>query len=91
VTVQDNIVEEIRNEASLAYARATLRRMLSRRALVPSSQDEAQIDACTDLATLDRWIDQALEARSVADALRESGADAPGGAPPGRRESRRSS
>jgi hypothetical protein len=94
VTVQDNIVEEIldkgRNEGLLLHARATLHHMLARRSLVRSSQDEARIAACTDVAVLDRWIDQALEAQSVADALRENGADAPLRPPPGRRRSRHS-
>jgi hypothetical protein len=90
VTVQQNIVEKLRNEGVLLRARATLRRMLAHRSLSLSSQDEARIEACADVAVLDQWIDQAMEAQSVADALREGSADAPHRAPPGRRRSRRS-
>ena len=49
----------------LAQARAVLRRMLSRRGLALGPADDAAIDACTDLATLDRWIDGAADASSV--------------------------
>jgi hypothetical protein len=57
------------DQGRLSGARAALRRVLARRQLAPNKGDEARIDACTDLATLDRWLDQAITAASVSDAL----------------------
>jgi hypothetical protein len=37
---------------------------------VVSSGDEARIEASVDLATLERWHDQAVTAASVSEALR---------------------
>jgi hypothetical protein len=51
--------------------RGTLRRVLVLRKLPLSAEQEQQIDACTDLATLRRWHDQAVFAESVAEALRQ--------------------
>lgn len=53
----------------LAQARDVLRRMLARRGLALEPADEAAIDACADLATLDRWIDGAADATSVRELL----------------------
>jgi hypothetical protein len=39
------------------------------RQLTPSQDDDARIDACTDLATLERWLDRAITAASVSDVL----------------------
>ena len=90
-----NIVEKLREEGRaegrLAGARSALRRVLALRKLVPSRDDEAQIDVCSDLATLERWLDQAMAAQSVAEALREGDAQAVGNAVPRRRRSRSSS
>ncbi len=60
---------EGRDEGRLAQARAAVRRVLGRRSLVPSVADDAQIDGCTDVGMLERWLDQALTARTVAEAL----------------------
>ena len=46
-----------------------LRRVLALRKLSPSPEEERRIDACTDLATLRRWLDQAIFAESAAEAL----------------------
>ena len=61
---------EGRREGRLTEARAALRSVLTRRGLAPSAEDEAKIDACTRTATLRRWLDQAIDATSVADALK---------------------
>ena len=53
-----------------AEARETLRRVLALRKLALSPEQEQQIDACTDLAMLHRWHDQAVFAESAAEALR---------------------
>ena len=50
--------------------RSSLRNVLAVRRLVLSAEDEARIDACTDLDTLYRWLEQAVVAASAADALR---------------------
>jgi len=105
MTVGQNIAKELREEGRregqvegrregqiegrLEHARAMLRWLLSRRSLVPSVREEARIDGCTDLATLDRWAGQALEAESVAEALREDGAGARRRVPARRRKSPR--
>ena len=63
-------VDEGRLEGRLSEARAALRSVLTRRGLSPSAEDEAKIDACTRTATLRRWHDQAIDAASVAEALK---------------------
>jgi hypothetical protein len=59
-----------RSEGELAQARAALRRVLVHRQLTPSKDEEARIEACTDLATLERWNNRAFTAVSVSDALK---------------------
>jgi hypothetical protein len=49
--------------------RDALRRVLAYRQLTPSKDEDARIEACTDLATLKRWFDRALTAVSVSDVL----------------------
>jgi hypothetical protein len=61
--------QEGRLEGRLTEARSALRRVLARRQLTPSQDDDARIEACTDLATLERWLDQAVTAVSISDAL----------------------
>jgi len=46
-----------------------LRRVLACRQLVLTESDDARIEGCADLTTLERWLDQAVTALSVADAL----------------------
>ena len=60
---------EVQAAARVDEARSALRRVLARRKLALSAEEEARIDACTDLATLERWHDQAVEAPSAAEAL----------------------
>ncbi len=50
--------------------KAALRQVLALRKLRLSSEQERQIDACTDLETLHRWLDQAVFADSTGEALR---------------------
>jgi hypothetical protein len=61
--------QQLRLEGRLIGARAALRRVLERRQLAPSQDDDARIEACTDLSTLERWHDRAVTAVSVSDAL----------------------
>ena len=62
--------QQLRQEGQLTATRAFLRRVLAGRQLTPSKDDDARIDACTDLATLERWLDRASDATSVSDVLR---------------------
>jgi hypothetical protein len=54
-------------EGRLTATRASLRRVLVRRQLTPNK--DACIDACADLATLERWLDGAVTAVSISDVL----------------------
>jgi hypothetical protein len=66
---QQQLRLEGRQEGELAQARAALRRVLGHRQLTPSEAEEARIEACTELAVLERWQDRAFTAVSVSDAL----------------------
>jgi hypothetical protein len=61
--------QQLRLEGELAQARAALRRVLDHRQLTPSKDEAARIEACTDLAVLERWQDRAFTAVSVSDVL----------------------
>ena len=61
---------EGQQEGQLTATRASLRRVLAGRQLTPSKDDDARIDACTDRATLECWLDRAITASSVSDVLR---------------------
>ncbi|HSO00466.1 MAG TPA: Rpn family recombination-promoting nuclease/putative transposase [Candidatus Nanopelagicales bacterium] len=50
--------------------RAVVRRLLEHRGLTLSPEDEARIDACSDLTTLERWLEEAAVASTAAEALR---------------------
>lgn len=64
-----NLAPEVKVEFRLVDARAALRDVLVRRELVISAEDERRIEACTDLAALQRWHRQAVDAPTVAEAL----------------------
>lgn len=57
-------------KGQLTGARKALRRVLARRGLIPRQVEEERIEDCPDLVTLERWLDQAITARSVTEALR---------------------
>ena len=61
--------QQLRQEGQLTATRASLRLVLANRQLTLSKDDGARIDACTDLATLERWLDLASNATSVSDVL----------------------
>lgn len=63
--VEERLIEKGR----LTEARAALRRVLARRELKLSPGDEARIEACVDLATIERWLDQAVTVVSTSEAL----------------------
>ncbi|XXX81828.1 hypothetical protein WMF30_24005 [Sorangium sp. So ce134] len=62
-------IEKGISKGRLAEARGALRRVLARRRLELSPDDDARIEACVDLATLERWHDQAITAASASEAL----------------------
>jgi len=76
------LAQEVRDEARLEgerdgerkgrqeEARKSLRRVLSRRGLALSAADDARIEACDALDTLERWLDQAITAATAVEALR---------------------
>jgi hypothetical protein len=66
---QQQLRLEGRLEGRLTEARAALRRVLARRQLVLTQGDDARIEECTDLTTLEHWLDQAVTALSAAAAL----------------------
>ncbi|WP_437323553.1 hypothetical protein [Sorangium sp. So ce381] len=49
--------------------RDTLLRLLARADIVLTESESARIQACTDIATLDRWIDNVLAAKNAAEVL----------------------
>jgi len=57
------------DRGQLKEARAALRRVLALRKLGLKADGEARINACTDLATLRRWHDQAVLAATADEAL----------------------
>jgi hypothetical protein len=59
-----------RLEGRLDEARSALRRVLAHWGLSLSAEEDARIETCAELATLERWLDQAIEAASAAEALR---------------------
>jgi hypothetical protein len=56
-------------EGEVKAKRETLFRLLLRAGLAVTDDDRARIQACTDPATLDRWLDKVLGARSTNDVL----------------------
>jgi hypothetical protein len=60
---------EGQREGRLEGQRASLRRVFSSRQLAVSPDDDARIEACADTTVLDRWLDRALTAVTVAEAL----------------------
>ena len=67
--VKEQLIEQGQQQGRLTEARAALRRVLARRGLALSAALEAQIDGCSELATLGRWLDQAVTAASAQEAL----------------------
>jgi len=67
---KQQLIDKALLEGRLTATRASLRLVLANRQLTPSQDDEARIEACTDLATLERWLGRASNATSVSDVLR---------------------
>jgi hypothetical protein len=56
-------------EGKLEGTRGVLLRLVARAGIAFSEDDRARVHACTDLATLDRWVDNVLGAKTAADVL----------------------
>ncbi|WP_434045090.1 MULTISPECIES: hypothetical protein [Sorangium] len=56
-------------EGELKGKRDTLLRLLARAEIVVTEAESERIQACTDIATLDRWLDNVLGAKTAADVL----------------------
>ncbi len=54
----------------LRAMRAALSEMLRRRGWVPAPQEQARLEGCEELETLQRWILQVMSATTVSDVLR---------------------
>jgi len=67
--LKQRLQQEGRQEGRLTEARNALRRVLAGRQLTLSQDGDARIEGCTDLATLEHWLDRAITAASVSDAL----------------------
>ena len=67
--VRSGVGSRVRSGGRIEAERATLRRVLALRKLGLKADGEARIEACTDLATLQRWLDQAVLAASADEAL----------------------
>lgn len=61
---------EGRGEGREALVRSLLR-ILDHRGLVLSSDDRKRIESCPDLATLERWMDRALDIEVASDLFDE--------------------
>ncbi len=56
-------------EGEVKGKRDTLLRLLARAGIALTESESARIQACSDSATLDRWIDNILGAKTAADVL----------------------
>ncbi|WP_438018465.1 hypothetical protein WMF18_05055 [Sorangium sp. So ce315] len=56
-------------EGRLEGKRDTLLRLLARAGIALTEDESARIQACTDVATLDRWIENVLGAKTAAEVL----------------------
>lgn len=64
------VEQQLVERGKLDQARAALRHLLAGRQLTLTQDDQQRIEDCTDLATLERWHDQAVTAASASEALR---------------------
>ena len=56
-------------EGQLEVTRSLLLRLLSRVNLVPTGEELARIEACTDTTTLDRWLCNVRTAKTITEVL----------------------
>jgi hypothetical protein len=61
--------QQLIDRGKLEGERGALLRLVARAGITLSEEERARVDACTDLATLDRWVDNVLGAKTAADVL----------------------
>jgi hypothetical protein len=61
--------EKLIERGKLEHTRDVLLRLVVRAGITLTDDDRGRVHACTDLATLDRWIDNVMGAKSAADVL----------------------
>ncbi|WP_437290856.1 hypothetical protein [Sorangium sp. So ce406] len=66
--IREGKLEGVR-EGELKGKRDALLRLIARAGIALTADDRARIQACTDPATLDRWVDNVLGAKSASDVL----------------------
>ena len=69
LSLGERLLREGAARGQFDHARASLRRVLSKRGLAPTPEQERRIDECADLGALDRWLDAAVVAATSAEAL----------------------
>jgi hypothetical protein len=67
---KEGLIEQGIEKGRLDEARAALRCVLASRQLAVSAADDARIEACSDVATLKRWLEKAITVASASEALR---------------------
>ena len=67
--VKQQLIDQGIEKGQLGEARAALGRVLALRRFMLSSDEEARVAECADVATLQRWHDQAVTAATAAEAL----------------------
>ena len=63
------LIDRGMREGELKGKRGTLLRLVARAGIALTEDDRARIEACTDAAVLDRWVDNVLGAKTAADVL----------------------
>ena len=63
------LIDGGKREGEINGARGMLLRLVARAGIAFSDDDCARVHACTDLATLHRWIDNVRDAKTAADVL----------------------
>ena len=63
------LIDRGKLEGKLESTRGVLLRLAERAGITLSDEDRARVSACTDLAMLDRWVDNILGAKTAADVL----------------------
>lgn len=63
-------LQQYRLEGRLEGSRAALLRLMQRAGIPLTEAERARVETCTDAATLERWLDNVLGAKTAADVLR---------------------
>jgi hypothetical protein len=68
--LREEMLDEGVKAGKVGEARRSVLRVLMRRGLAVSAEQQARVETCDDLDTLERWLDLAITATSAADVLR---------------------